>query len=293
MSQYKFIFIGENHLPGIVPAVVRALQTIRNEHPKARILLASEFITTFAPLHAVPFQKAGTQNPHFQQPLANYPLVFQAAEQLNMDVLSLEDTWIEGPINGFARWRYPTKVGNYLVDADENTPQIAPLVQRALQKDPAQGPLDVIGMLHDSLLSTAWGIAQRNAQWTNYIAALQQNYDYVIIYGGKGHFLPTSSTIPVPQLLGLKQYALINLAKVPTPQEQTWLDQITQQRNPSAGKVELENTPGIIYQSSRYIQGTQHHQQQYAAQLRQLQHLETNLGFAGQTPFEVKITLPQ
>ena len=292
-SQYKFIFIGENHLPGIVPAVVRALQTIRHEHPQARILFASEFVTTFAPLHAVPFQKAGTQNPHFQQPSATYSSVLQAAEQLNMDVLSLEDAWIEGPVNGFAKWRYPTKVGNYLVDADETTPQIAALVQRAMQKDPTNGPLAVIKNLHDSLLSTAWGVAQRNKQWTNYIAALQQNYEYVIVYGGKGHFLPTGSTTPVPQLLGLKQYALIDLAKVPTAQEQFWLDQVNQQRHPAAGKVELENTPGIIYQGSRRIQDRQPQQRQYAAQLSQLQRLEKNLGFAKETPFEVKITLPK
>ncbi len=294
-AAYKFIFIGETHLEGIRPAVVRALHTIRKKNPSARILLASEFINTLAPAGALPFQRAGTYNRFFQPPSANYPLVFQAAEKLHMDVLSLDDVWIESPLNGYKEWRFPTKVGNYLVDARADTPQLQELARYVLGPKLSNDPLKIVGTLHDFFFNTSWGIMQRNEQWARYIAALKDSYDIIIVYSGKGHLELDAKLKPVPQLLELTQYAYVELAKVPNSQEQAWVNRITKQRNHNSTGVTLEKEASITYWDVPSInyQVSQAEKSQYKQTITQLQNWEAALGFANVNSLEATIVLPQ
>ncbi len=289
-AKTKFIFIGESHLPGVAPAVVRALRTIRQIKPNARILLASEFAVTFAPFQAVPFQKAGTQNRYFKDPQLSYQAVFQAAEQLKMDVLSLDDAWIEAPVNGRKEWGFSAKVGNYLVNANYATAQIQDLgrIAGGIQK---VDPLQIVGMVHDYFSASPWGWEQRNLQWAKYIAAMQANYDVIIIYGGSSHFEPTTGIVAVPQLLKLTTYTYIELDKVPTPQEQAQIDQVSRQRNPQAGKAQLAPRAKIAYRTP-FAGNVQAKPGQEAA-FAQLRNLEKQLGFEGINPYIVQIILPQ
>ena len=60
----------------------------------------------------------------------------------------------------------------------------------------------------DFLKRSNWGVRQRNVQWANYIKAISEYYDVIIVYGGSGH-LNEEMPGTVPEEIG-EPYVLFN-----------------------------------------------------------------------------------
>ena len=131
--------------------------------------------------------------------------LFALADELNMDILSLDDKWLEEMHAPNGKLIYPVKVGNFLVEADTNYGEVDQVIARTTS---STNPVMRLLHLRGFFLRSIWGIEQRNAQWARYLKALEANYDAIIVYAGEGHLDPLNEYTPaLPQLLELTRYA--------------------------------------------------------------------------------------
>lgn len=292
LNDYKFIFIGESHIDGIRPAVIRILKSVRNAHPDKRILLAAEGLIARAPNNIIPLEKFNIPRP--QGLVAHIPSidnVLKAAKNLHMDILALDDKWIEQKYNNQGGLVYPIKVGNFLVDADSYYGEVNQIAARYSGQDVSHNPVLTIYALQQFFLASSWGILQRNTQWKNYIHALQNQYDIIIVYAGKAHLNPFEKIPSVAQLLNWKNYAFVTIDKVPNAQE---LEVLKKSYPVYNGNIShwFASKAQITYLPTPSIQGLLKQKPQVAQIAAPLIALEKELGFYNDNSLQLEIVLP-
>ena len=218
LPNVKFYFIGEVHKPEISALAHQLIRHIHQELPEhSRVLLATEFVLTYAgDEQAMPLRKP-KQITDLQPSSQDQAELFALADELNMDILSLDDKWLEEMHAPNGKLIYPVKVGNFLVEADTNYGEVDQVIARTTS---STNPVMRLLHLRGFFLRSIWGIEQRNAQWARYLKALEANYDAIIVYAGEGHLDPLNEYTPaLPQLLELTRYArlFVHSAAADTP----------------------------------------------------------------------------
>ena len=199
----KYIYLGEHHGTKTIPAeVLEVLHAVRQAHPKAHILMATEFaehihsgnvpLSFSTPQHAEALS-VNAYRPPFYVP-SKHRKWFETATELNIDVLALEDylSYPQGQI----------KMGGALLSAPADNPHVADIV-RKYQKD-IDNDFTAEDALNDFLARSEWGMNERNQQWARYIKAVSPFYDIIITYAGQGHLSGNSND--VPNLVGEPHY---------------------------------------------------------------------------------------
>ena len=133
---------------------------------------------------------------------------------------------------------------------------------------------------------------QRNTQWKNYIRALQNQYDIIIVYAGKGHLNPFERIPSVAQLLNWKNYAFVDIDKVPNTQEL----EVLKKSYPLLFNGDISHLfaskAQIIYLPTPSIQGKVKQNPKVAQTAAPLIALEKELGFYNDNSLQLKIVLP-
>ncbi len=296
LKNYRFIFIGETHMDGIRPHIARLLQTIRRQNPDKRILLATEMLVTYAPTDGLPFQKARATNPDIRPQSGSMNWILPLTQELNMDVLALDDRWLEQKHNAQGGLVYPIKLGNFVIDVDSSYQEALQIANSRYGHDISANPVAVIYALHDFFGTSWWGVAQRNIQWTSYIKAMQTGYDVIVVYGGSGHFDTLEGVPSISQQLGLTDYAFIALSKIPSDKERQEMQTTVKNRsnntqlvgeNYKKAFIQQQSTPSIIHRYTPQVR------KQHAATITQLTALEKKLGFYNDKSLRFKIVFPQ
>ncbi len=296
LKNHRFIFIGETHIHGIRPHVARLLKTIRQQNPGKRILLATEMLVTYSPTDELPFQKAGTTHPDIRPQGDDMNWILPLTKELNMDVLALDDRRLEQKYNSTGGFIYPVKLGNFIIDVDSSYREAVQIANSRYGQDISANPILMIYALHDFFGTSWWGVVQRNIQWTSYIKAVQKDYDVIVVYGGSGH-LDTLEGVPsVPQQLGLTDYALITLSKVPTDKERQQLETLVKNRsngtktvgeNYKQAFIQQESAPSVMHRYNAQIR------KQHAQTISQAVALEKKLGVYNDKSLRLKMVFPQ
>lgn len=294
LVNHKFIFIGETHFQGVRQGVKRILSTIRTQNPSKRILLASEMAVTYAPTNALPFQKAGTHNEDIRPNNDESRFLLETVQQLNMDLLALDDRWLEQVYAPNGELIYPIKLGNYLIEVGDSNSQAHQIANSRYGYDVSAQPVLTIYALHDFFGGSWWGIEERNRQWTNYLKTIRDNYDIVVVYGGDGHFKTLDNVIAsVPQRLGLKNYAHISVSKVPSPAEKAKMEERLRNTG-SSPEITTEVNPYISYGKAPSVSALPVSvKRQNASLIRRAEELEKELGFYQDASLNIRIVLPQ
>ncbi len=191
----KYIYLGEHHYTHAIPTEVEYfLATLREANPTARILLATEFAIREKQensplLFADPDIPAKFETGDFQLPFYwNISSdLFSTAIKLKMDILALDDMLTyPGP-------EIRIKLGNALVTADPNSPQVTQILQQYHRIIPDETVREI---LSDFLARTDWGIEQRNRQWALYLQTVSPFYDIIVTYAGEGHLSTPFDSLP-------------------------------------------------------------------------------------------------
>lgn len=113
-----------------------------------------------------------------------YTPVLQAADQLNIDQLALDDIIVlDSP--------RVLKIGDNII-------------RNAEKATVAQNATDLLYLVS----TTPWGVRERNREWARRIKPLLPLYDIVIVYSGLGHTQNTYS-LALPPMIGIKDYTSI------------------------------------------------------------------------------------
>lgn len=191
----KLIYVSEaiSHDTRKAPQeVIRMMHQLRRARPRARILLATEFLVWNG-------EKGVSLLHRAKQPQNNlyshYQNVTQAADRLNIDQLALEDSIITTDENKHMF----VKVNTYWVQLPHTEQELQQIQQNNWQLH--QGQRKRYRSDFSEMLSISdWGVRERNRQWARRIKAAAGAYDLVIVYGGSGH-LDESYAFDVPTLV--------------------------------------------------------------------------------------------
>ena len=155
----------------IVQEVKRVMKAVRQANPQARILLALEFaeMTNFT----TPIRFAGKPNKDMDI-FAPYDQLVPQANQLNMDILSLDDNMWWPIEEGDFKGQTATKVGSRLIIIPESPANL-------------NSNEDLFSKYYGFLGASTAGMYLRNLQWISYLHAVKPFYDLVIVYAGSGH----------------------------------------------------------------------------------------------------------
>ena len=126
--------------------------------------------------------------------------VLQAADQLNIDQLALDDMIVlDSP--------RVLKLGNSII-------------RNAEKATAAKNTTDLWYLVS----STPWGVRERNREWARRIKPLLPLYDIVIVYSGWGHTQNTYS-LALPPMIGIKDYTSITFisSSVASKEMDSWV----------------------------------------------------------------------
>lgn len=135
-------------------------------------------LTQYTKNHTSLLKKAGEKSDLYFSP--EYAPVFNAADELNIDQLALDDEVVGGWGEDLA-----VKVGEFVVwsSPTDRIPQWESLAEQSPDKE-----TDRVAALSQVTKVSPWGVRERNNDWARRIKILRPFYDIVIVYGGSGHF---------------------------------------------------------------------------------------------------------
>lgn len=140
-----------------------------------------------------------------------YIPAFQAADELGIDQLALDDT-VWGAVDN----KIGAKVGEFVVwsTPHDKLPAWGNLKQPNISKETKR-----FFALHQLASASPWGVRERNREWARRIKTLMPLYDIVIVYAGDGH-LNTTYHLDLQPMLEQKDFINITLYPLETlPQE--------------------------------------------------------------------------
>nr|QGT50851.1 hypothetical protein Elusimicrob2101_1140 [uncultured Elusimicrobia bacterium] len=180
----------------------------QNQQPCADIVqvlqLLKQEINNPTPL----LKKAGQKSGLYE--LDSYAPIFQAADQLGIDQLALDDN-----LYGIdAKNNIGVKVGEYVIVATprDNIPSWKSLKKQAGESAKEYAMSQLISV-------SSWGVLERNREWARRITAVMPMYDIVLVYAGDGH-LANTYFIDLQPLVGRDNFTNIKLyAQEELPQE--------------------------------------------------------------------------
>ena len=250
----KIIYIGEMHnTQNTIPEVVTILQTVRDANPKARILLATEFLVWSPNILSTQMPSLMSSYLEYSRLLASGTLSPKAKEEVQKDLENINDLLRKDrtKINTLALLKKADKPTELLFSADYapvletadrlkidqlaledfvfsmEAPYVAKVggtLVRAEKKDriPSYDNNSETSFF-ELLAISPWGVRERNREWARRIKAVESLYDVIVVYGGMGHFTDTYS-FDLPPLVGIKDYASISLLSyVPQSEEELQL----------------------------------------------------------------------
>lgn len=112
-----------------------------------------------------------------------YLPAFQAADELGIDQLALDDT-----VWGMVDNKIGAKVGEFVV---WSTPQDKLPYWDIIKRQKTSKEAQRFHALHQTVSVSPWGVRERNREWARRIQALMPLYDIVIVYAGNGHLTDT------------------------------------------------------------------------------------------------------
>lgn len=275
----KIIYIGESHNTTNIPAEVETiLKAVRENNPRARILLASEFINWMPifPLTDIPAFKQTynegllllrdfylhperydtTKMSAFQQSMADMDKLLQRANTfINKPFLlkkantQSEHLEILGNYDSIFQTADALDIDQLALDdiiclEDPEVAKIGGVVVRTNEKDSINQYVKDSGLSFLELLSvSSLGVRERNREWARRIKAVLPIYDIVVVHAGSGHLHNTYS-VDLPPMVGIKKYTSITLVSknVMSEKDERWYekrDQSAQQNGLSQdGKMQ-------------------------------------------------------
>lgn len=197
---HRFIFIAEsiNHeTPLAINEAVTIIKSIRKANPKARILLASEFLVWTGEPECSLLQKADGES--CLSAGSAYIPTFEAAKQAGVDLLALDDFICTHYLDNYSS----VKMGQFLVfvSPKDDVPSLN------ISSNPAD---DLVLSAEQFIAISPWGVRERTRQWARRINALRPFYDIILVHAGDGH-INTTYSLDLAPMLKIKDYLLITL----------------------------------------------------------------------------------
>lgn len=233
---HRFIFISEsiNHeTPLAINEAVTIIKSVRKANPKARILLASEFLVWTGEPECSLLQKADGES--CLSAGSAYIPTFEAAKQAGVDLLALDDFICTHYLDNYSS----VKMGQFLVfvSPKDDVPSLN------ISSDPAD---DLVLSAEQFIAISPWGARERTLQWARRINALRPFYDIILVHAGDGH-INTTYSLDLAPMLKIKDYLLITLLpfKDLTPDAAQYYErraQLAEQYNFQQGKSSFAKT---------------------------------------------------
>ncbi len=233
---HRFIFIAEsiNHeTPLAINEAVTIIKSIRKANPKARILLASEFLVWTGEPECSLLQKADGES--CLSAGSAYIPTFEAAKQAGVDLLALDDFICTHYLDNYSS----VKMGQFLVfvSPKDDVPSLN------ISSNPAD---DLVLSAEQFIAISPWGVRERTRQWARRINALRPFYDIILVHAGDGH-INTTYSLDLAPMLKIKDYLLITLLpfKDLTPDAAQYYErraQLAEQYNLQQGKASFAKT---------------------------------------------------
>lgn len=233
---HRFIFIAEsiNHeTPLAINEAVTIIKSIRKANPKARILLASEFLVWTGEPECSLLQKADGES--CLSAGSAYIPTFEAAKQAGVDLLALDDFICTHYLDNYSS----VKMGQFLVfvSPQDDVPSLN------ISSNPAD---DLVLSAEQFIAISPWGVRERTRQWARRINALRPFYDIILVHAGDGH-INTTYSLDLAPMLKIKDYLLITLLpfKDLTPDAAQYYErraQLAEQYNLQQGKASFAQT---------------------------------------------------
>lgn len=160
-----FMWEYRHHDPQNVAQFIKVLRAVKQQNPGQRILLALEFLVNNAET-SLPIQFAQDPRDPNLHTLSGYEPAVQAAQELGIDTLALDDYIVKGKFPF-----YYHKIGNAFLFLSFEV------------RDGKDAKDELV-----NIFSSPWPVDQRNRQWAEYINETARYYNIVIVWAGAGHY---------------------------------------------------------------------------------------------------------